>query len=73
MRSGMLDRKTYEDLLNNEEGFYKSLIEEYARALDKMVRTNEHKGWLLTIAYTTFAIMVLAAIVVVLTTFGPQP
>ncbi len=73
LRSGKLDEETYANSLKNEEAFYKSLIVEYARALEKLVKTNERKGWLLTIAYTMFAMTGFAAIVVVINTFAVQP
>ena len=73
LRSDKLDKKTYINLFKNEEDFYKSLIEEYARDLDKLVATNQRKRWFLTIAYGSFALSVFASIVVVLHAFGLKP
>ena len=73
MRSGKLDKNVYADLLKNGENFYELLTEQYARAIDKLIKINKIKEWFLTIAYGSFVIPVFATIVVVLDTFALQP
>ena len=62
-----LDEKTYAELVESEEDFYKQRIEEYARALVKLEDTNKKKASILKIAFAVFAASVASTIIVFVT------
>lgn len=61
-----LDEKTYEALVEDEEEYHKSRIEEYARVLTKQERINKRKAKRLKRAYCTFVATIIVAIPVLL-------
>lgn len=63
---GRLDEKTYEELVGDEEEYYKSRIEEYARVLAKQKRINKRKAKRLKCAYVVFWVTVVLLIPVLL-------
>lgn len=62
-----LDEKTYAELVESEEDFYKHRIGEYARALVKLEDTNKKKAGMLKIALVAFAVSVASTIIVFVT------
>ena len=60
-----LDEKTYAALVQSEEGFYKSRIAEYARALVKLEETNKEKARRLRYAQISFASSIALTLIVV--------
>ena len=63
---GRLDEKTYGELVEDEEEYYKSRIEEYARVLVKQKRINKRKAKRLKCAYVVFWVTVVLLIPVLL-------
>lgn len=63
---GRLDEKTYEELVEDEEEYYKSRIEEYARVLAKQKRINKRKAKRLKYAYVVFLATIILVIPVLL-------
>ena len=61
-----LDEKTYGELVEDEEEYYKSRIEEYARVLTKQERINKRKAERLKYAYYAFATEIVMIIPVLL-------
>ena len=59
---GRLDEKTYGELVEDEEDYYKSRIEEYACVLVEQKRINEKKAERLKCAYVVFSVTVALAI-----------
>ena len=61
-----LDEKTYGELVEDEEEYYKSRIEEYARVLTKQERINKRKAERLKYAYYAFVAEITMIIPVLL-------
>ena len=57
-----LDEKTYGELLEDEEEYYKSRIEEYAHALVEQKRINGKKAERLKYAYVVFLVTIVLVI-----------
>ena len=63
---GRLDERTYEELVEDKEEYYKSRIEEYADVLTKQERINGTKAGLLNCAYVVFSVTIVLLIPVLL-------
>ena len=61
-----LDEKTYRELVEDEEDYYKSRIEEYAHVLPKQKRINKEKAKRLKYAYMVFLVTIISVIPVLL-------
>ena len=61
-----LDEKTYRELVEDEEEYYKSRIEEYAHVLPKQKRINKKKAKRLKYAYMVFLVTIISVIPVLL-------
>lgn len=58
-----LDKETYEELVSDEEEYYKARIEEYGRVLTKQEFINGRKARLLICAYAAFGVTVAIALI----------